>query len=80
MSRSPVVAVAAIAVGLSLFGAACGGTDATDDAAGQAGAAQSGTVLDASVLQGQATTATGESFDLGGLADKDLVVWFWAPW
>ncbi len=81
MHRSSVAAVAA---GLSLFAAACGGSDVVDDAAAQpdaaVAAADSGTVLDASVLSGQATTATGESFDLGGLADKDLVVWFWAPW
>lgn len=36
--------------------------------------------LDAAVLQGQAATLDGTSFDLGALAGKDLVVWFWAPW
>lgn len=36
--------------------------------------------LDPAVLQGQAATIDGTSFDLGSLAGKDLVVWFWAPW
>ncbi|MDH4362587.1 MAG: hypothetical protein OEY41_02750 [Acidimicrobiia bacterium] len=36
--------------------------------------------LDPGALRGQAVTIDGTSFDLGSLAGKDLVVWFWAPW
>jgi hypothetical protein len=64
----------AVLAGFALVAAACGGSD-TDTAGGDAG-----TVLDASALTGTATTVSGASFDLGTLADKDLVVWFWAPW
>ncbi|MGH1491836.1 MAG: hypothetical protein ACRBK7_21005 [Acidimicrobiales bacterium] len=71
-----IVAAAAIAA-LSLVAAGCGGTDADSSVEAAAG---SGEVIDASVFSGTATTISGESFDLGTLADKDLVVWFWAPW
>lgn len=61
-----------------------GGT-ATSAAAGGASATKApadpdAPRLDADVLQGQAATIEGTSFDLGSLAGKDLVVWFWAPW
>jgi hypothetical protein len=36
--------------------------------------------FDAAALSGTATTVDGDVFDLGTLADADLVVWFWAPW
>ncbi len=36
--------------------------------------------LDPAALQGQAVTVDGQPVDLASLADKDLVVWFWAPW
>ena len=42
--------------------------------------APDGPVLDPSVLSGEVTTISGETFDLGSLAGQDLVVWFWAPW
>lgn len=78
----------ATVAGASLLAAACGGGEAAVDSAvtgagqGNDGQAQAsdGPVLDASVLSGQAMTIGGESFDLGSLAGKDLVVWFWAPW
>ncbi len=55
--------------------AAAGGATAT-----KAPADPNAPRLDADVLQGQATTIEGTSFDLGSLAGKDFVVWFWAPW
>ena len=63
----------AIVVALALAAAACGSADSEL-------AAADGTTLDPSVLTGEATTHTGETFDLSTVADKDLVVWFWAPW
>ena len=39
-----------------------------------------GPMLGPEVFQGQATTSDGQSFDLATLANKDLVIWFWAPW
>lgn len=36
--------------------------------------------LSAATFDGEATTVDGVSFDLGTLANKDLVLWFWAPW
>ena len=79
------VRLAAGAAALAMLAAACGGSDADDPiaAAGDSGAgseAAAGPVLDASVLAGDAPLVAGGSFDLGTLADKDLVVWFWAPW
>jgi len=73
---------AAILAALALLAAACGGSDtgAPDASGAAAGAPGDGQKLDPSVLSGTATTADGQSFDLGTLADKDLVVWFWAPW
>lgn len=55
--------------------AAAGGTSAT-----KAPADPNAPRLDADALQGQAAAIDGTSFDLGSLAGKDLVVWFWAPW
>ncbi len=64
---------------VGLVSAACG--DGATEADDSAAAAQfASTQLDASVLSGTATTVSGESFDLAALGDKDLVVWFWAPW
>jgi hypothetical protein len=42
--------------------------------------ADTGPKLDPAVLAGQAPTIDGASFDLGSVANKDLVIWFWAPW
>lgn len=81
-TRAPGIAAAALA--LSLGAAACGGSDAADettsDGASESAASANGPVLDASVFSGEATTVDGASFDLGPLANQDLVVWFWAPW
>ncbi len=74
---------------LSLVATSCGSSGADDlattvsDATADASAAAnepSGPTLDASVLDGSATTVNGETFNLGDLAGTDLVVWFWAPW
>ncbi len=62
-----------VALALALVAAGCGGSDDTTDGG-------SGETLEASVLSGEAMTVDGETFDLGSLAEKDLVVWFWAPW
>ena len=75
--RSRPRALVGLVVALALIAAACGGSDADVESAAAGGSSE---VLDAAVLSGQATTVAGDSFDLGTLADKDLVVWFWAPW
>ncbi len=87
LSWTRVPGLAAAAVALSLGAAACGGSDADDATAGgsdgdiaEAAASAGGPVLDASVFSGEAMTVDGASFDLGPLANQDLVVWFWAPW
>ena len=76
-TRPPAIAAAVVA--LSLGAAACGGSDADDQAGGSESAA-GGEVLEASSFSGEATTVDGATFDLGPLANQDLVVWFWAPW
>ncbi len=83
LTKAPAIAAGVLA--LSLTAAACGSSESADtaagsDAAGGAADAPDGPVLDASVFSGEATTIEGASFDLGPLANKDLVVWFWAPW
>lgn len=37
-------------------------------------------VLPPETFEGQATTVSGETFELSGLAGQDLILWFWAPW
>ena len=34
----------------------------------------------ANILDGNFVTVDGADFDLSTLRNKDLVVWFWAPW
>ncbi len=53
---------------------------AADDGGSDESAAPSGPVIDPAIFSGQAMTISGETFELGELAGKDLVVWFWAPW
>lgn len=70
---------------IALLAASCGAADETTEASSGDGsgaetAAPTGPRLDASLFSGEAQTIGGESFDLGSLADKDLVLWFWAPW
>lgn len=73
-----MLAGAALAA-LSLTAAACGGTDADTEVAASGGF-EGESMLDASVLNGTVSDVNGAEVDLGTLADKDLVVWFWAPW
>jgi len=63
-----VLALAAVLAG------ACGGSD--DDGPSAAPAAD----LDPAALTATATSVDGDQVDLAGYADRDLVVWFWAPW
>ncbi len=77
--------LAAATAAVALLAAACGGSDDATEASSDGGAetesaASNGPVLDPSLFSGEAQTIGGESFDLGSLADKDLVLWFWAPW
>lgn len=75
--------------GLALIASSCSSSEPTaapEVADGETGASQTvseepvGQRLDPSVLSGEFTTISGETIELGSLADKDLVVWFWAPW
>ena len=36
--------------------------------------------FDPSALDRVVTTVSGDDLDLAGYADRDLVLWFWAPW
>lgn len=56
------------------------GDGAGDNSGADESAAPSGPVIDPAIFSGQALTVSGETFELGELAGKDLVVWFWAPW
>ena len=85
-----------IAVLIVLVAAACGSSSDTQVAgepSNEAGAETTGAmpesgaepdptgpVLPVSVFDATATTLGGEPFDLGPLANADLVLWFWAPW
>lgn len=71
--------VAPMLAAVALVAAACGSADESLTAT-ETVAPADGPILAADVLTGQATTIDGESFELGSLAEKDLVVWFWAPW
>jgi hypothetical protein len=62
----------ALAAALALL-AGCG-------SGGGAPAARAAGALDADVFAGVAPTVDGDELDLASLADRDLVVWFWAPW
>ncbi|MEM7272568.1 MAG: hypothetical protein AAF547_05760 [Actinomycetota bacterium] len=90
LRRSARRRMAAVAVAVAALAAACGGGD-TDDAgaaagsgAGDAGAAAeetaSGPMLAPAVFEVEATTVGGESFDFRTVAERDAVLWFWAPW
>jgi hypothetical protein len=41
---------------------------------------QAASTADGDMFEGTATTVDGEEVDLAAFADRDLVVWFWAPW
>jgi hypothetical protein len=50
---------------------ACGGGEGSSEPAEPAAAID---------FSGEAPTVDGGRVDLGDYADRDLVVWFWAPW
>lgn len=59
------------------------GDDGDDDVTGGDGTGAPGADgphLAASVFEGEIPTVDGATFDLATVANKDLVVWFWAPW
>lgn len=62
----------AVAVTLVLALAACG-NDASSEAGESIGTA-------AELLTFEAETVEGGAFDSADLVDKDVVLWFWAPW
>ena len=78
--------MAAATAAMALLAAACGTAEETIDAAAESApgeteaAASNLPVIDASLFSGEAMLVEGGTFDLGTLADKDLVLWFWAPW
>ena len=62
-----------------------GGDDGGDSTAGgddgdEGAPTPDGPRLDPAVLSGEVNTVDGATFDLATVANKDLVVWFWAPW
>lgn len=69
----------AVALVLVLGLAACG-SDSSDTAegSGTSDAGSSTTLTDE--LEFTAETVVGDSFEGTALADRDVVLWFWAPW
>jgi len=65
MSRLRLMSILMV---VALFGAACGGDDAT------------ATATDAALEDGTFTTVSGAQLDFGDLEGQDTVLWFWAPW
>jgi hypothetical protein len=51
---------------------ACGGSSAPE--------ARPAGDIDPAAFTGSASTVTGDEVELAAFADRDLVVWFWAPW
>ena len=85
VSKSRRVTTAAATAAVALLAAACGASvEATDTAEAASGGSDAPAsnlpVIDASLFSGEAMLVEGGTFDLGTLADKDLVLWFWAPW
>ena len=83
LTSRPMLVVGSL-LGLLVLAAGCGSEaeEATESGSTESGssAAYGSAVLESSVLDGEATTVEGETFQLGSLADTDVVVWFWAPW
>jgi hypothetical protein len=73
-------ALAAITIAASGCSASDDDTGQGEEGAGASAAEPASDVLAAATFDGEATTVSGEVFDLAGLANKDLVIWFWAPW
>lgn len=74
--RRPRSWLTALLVLLAVVAAACG----SDEPATAAEASGDTDVLGAETFDGEAMSIGGETIELAGLADKDLVLWFWAPW
>ncbi len=77
------MAMATAMAAFGLMAAGCGAGSETDEnsaAAPSASAAETGPQLDPAVFEGDAQIIDGDRFELGELAGKDLVLWFWAPW
>jgi len=62
--------IGALVVALGLGVAACGGASSEQAAPASAGP----------VFSGEYETLAGDTFDLGSLEGRDVVLWFWAPW
>lgn len=75
-ATTAAAASSAAATGSSTTGSSATGSPTTTGSKPK----PAGPTVDPAVFQGQATTIDGQPFDLGSLANKDLVVWFWAPW
>ena len=61
-----------LVLGVLAHVAGCGGSDAPE--------ARTVGDLDPIVFTRTADTVTGDRIELADYADRDLVVWFWAPW
>lgn len=71
---------AAIATDTSTDAAVESSTEPSTAESAPAEVEPSGDFLSGETFVGQATSIDGQSVDLAGLADKDLILWFWAPW
>lgn len=67
---------AAPLVAMILVLAGCSGSDDVSVTASPGG----GDVLSPATFEGEAMSVSGETVDLATLADRDLILWFWAPW
>jgi len=72
----------ALAVGVALLAAACGGGGSPDaassDGATSSGASSSGAASSAPAFV--AAQLAGGELDSASFAGRDVVLWFWAPW
>ena len=84
--------VLAVAAGVAMVAAACGGAaetptesaaesaTTTSDAGSESTTAQTTPPVQPTGLVGEFSTIGGATFDLGDLEGEDVVLWFWAPW
>jgi thiol-disulfide isomerase/thioredoxin len=75
--------IASLAAAAGLVLAACGGSDASGDAAATDSASASAADPAAEVATARLTgaaTVDGSAFDAATLPGKPTVLWFWAPW
>ncbi len=69
---------AALAVGIGLVAAACGGGTEVVESAGQV--TDGGEQTANSLFVDEFPTIDDATFDLASLQGEDAVLWFWAPW